>query len=66
MNYFIVGIIGLYINLSQKRELSILGHNTQWCTTGGPYSTNKSYVDRKNHFSHHNDRGGALCYNQKK
>jgi hypothetical protein len=40
-----------------EKGAAVLGHNTQWCTSWGPYSTNKSYVDRKNHFSHHNDRG---------
>jgi|MDTC01.1.fsa_nt_gb hypothetical protein len=40
-----------------EKGAAVLGHNTQWCTSWGPYSTNKSYTDRKNHFSHHNDRG---------
>jgi hypothetical protein len=34
-----------------------LGVNTEWCTAWGPYSTNKSYRDRGNHFSRHNSQG---------
>jgi len=34
-----------------------LGINTQWCTTWGPYSLNKSYQARSNYFNQHNNQG---------
>lgn len=34
-----------------------LGVNTEWCTTWGPYSLNKSYKDRGNHFNSHASKG---------
>lgn len=40
-----------------EKGASYLGVNTEWCTAWGPYSTNKSYKDRDNHFSRHNSQG---------
>jgi len=34
-----------------------LGVNTEWCTTWGPYSLDKRYKDRGNHFTSHSTRG---------
>jgi len=34
-----------------------LGINTQWCTSWGPYSLNKSHQERKNYFNNHHNRG---------
>lgn len=40
-----------------EKAASYLGTGTQWCTAWGPYSTNKEYRGRQNHFSHHNNQG---------
>jgi hypothetical protein len=34
-----------------------LGVNTEWCTTWGPYSLDKRYKDRGNHFTSHSTKG---------
>jgi len=46
----------IYTPKSEKAA-SYLGTGTEWCTSWGPYSTNDSYKDRKNHFTHHNGKG---------
>lgn len=45
--------------LIPKTEISscYLGAGTQWCTTWGKHSLNKSHRDRDNHFSRHNTQG---------
>lgn len=40
-----------------EKGAAYLGVGTEWCTAWGPYSTNKNYRDRKNHFTSHNNSG---------
>jgi len=40
-----------------ERAACYLGVNTQWCTTWGKYSLDKSYRDRDNHFKRHHTQG---------
>jgi len=46
----------IYTPKSEKGA-AYLGHNTQWCTAWGPYSTNKSLRERNSHFASHNNKG---------
>ena len=40
-----------------EKAAAYLGTGTEWCTSWGPYSTNDTYKDRKNHFTNHHGRG---------
>lgn len=46
----------IYKPLTEKAAC-YLGVNTEWCTTWGPYSLNKRYRDRGNHFEYHHKKG---------
>lgn len=48
-----------WIILIPKTEIAscYLGAGTQWCTTWGKNSLNKSYRDRENHFARHHKQG---------
>ena len=46
----------IYQPLTEKAAC-YLGFGTEWCTAWGPYSTNKRYRDRTNHFNRHNQQG---------
>ena len=49
----------IYTPKSEKAA-AYLGTGTEWCTAWGPYSTNKNYRDRNNHFTSHNNSGSLF------
>jgi len=49
-----------------EKAACYLGVNTQWCTTYGPYSLEKSYQDRDNMFNRYNQQGRLYIMINKK
>jgi hypothetical protein len=48
-----------------ERAACYLGVNTQWCTTWGPLSLNKSYRDRQSHYGRYSDDPIYIIINKK-